>query len=1431
MSLRALNQNERPELLEHATYFRSPINVLIASLEADTSADHTLHDVLDAYATFSLRIKAVSSLLSQAKDYVALRYLKSNVTSLARCIQRDLRRALREPFTSDSHTKGVGTASSTVFPTPGSSSAAVNTIRDIAAICHHALQLLSDIFHFPGLFSLFPQSVLTQLLKDVIVISRHPELPILDDEKTRTLATWSLSILKLPKTVIAASADSLQVLLEGMSASACPAMLCNVVHNLLSRYPETFMSASTKLLPDILSRAASFDASVRMNAATALAGYALGRLSIPPSRLETVSSETSSAVRRFLRSLPQKNSTAPGPSRHPHEIFSDYLTRAAQSDVAASEAQGSRWATTIVCALTVLSGQGIFSGTRMVKLVLETIERINKGKTAIVVDLVASAWKSLVWAFLRLQTDLANVANPSAERHRAKVTAREAAFGIVRQELRGGAGACLVAGLVYQARASHTLPPWPVPDHNIQWALAVLKDMVVYPSKSVFNDALHLLSRITGGVGASAQSPVSAGGSDWNPNDIVVKEVLSRHMLNADAKAFVSALHAANKFDPAVVRPVSETDLIAHWDELAEIWTLAMNRALHMSDAASPVPDVLGSVWQALLLVQTQLTQENGHLTTPPAFTTKAVSIVSGFLEWQPLETANASSLPVYERQRRALSTCRQLWGVMRNVFSEAWLSSAAESLITTVLQHGYDLSNGNVKSAWSELCSALVLACAPALMARLVVEDDEHRLMDIKRELWRVTARQWPSINPYPSVEETVTFLAIPLRNWGMDHEELPAWFSVFDCATERAMSTAANPLEMYDALVRQVSTETAQKRFLEQPELATHLLSRLRLSSLTTSSPSAFLQAVDGFLHSLYCALPERVAAALQLLKQIHRIIEECPPDALVSSLSILSNGLAIWIADEKELLLVEEYNNIVIQIYCDALRVLRDLRFDLEMLTSLAHFLYSAFVRIPEPARGPLAFIDFWTSVQPAFQDMRGSYPEEIKTALYACRHAFGANLPDDFSFDTESYTDSQVEASPVKSEALTPRSARGGIVVTSRRTTSPVVSPKIPYGPSLAYRNPLAVHHVSPSPVRQIGGDAVSSDFLPSSPTDAARVRRMAGRSTSRVAHERAVAPLERPAKRRKASGSPQDSRSAGSGGLRSSPAHTGRSASARTSSSRSTPRATGKSKGKQRATDRSSVSPRKADPVALPSSDDYDAWEAPICDVQELSDEVPDSQPSDAADDDDSLIPGFMKAGRHDAEDDERRYARSDDTTILDEYGLPVVPDLSDEGEYEDEDQDTQPKLGKRPRPRSPTRMHTAPADLQHSHPHPNAGTDSGTRLHSHDGDAPPEAEARKGTLRRARTASARLEELRHVYDALREDGSQLAVDEIAAASALTSRLGAMLSEKLERRLHDGSVASSGRSASEGARSSGGEGRAKRVRREGGDGKGKGKGRE
>lgn len=347
-----------------------------------------------------------------------------------------------------------------------------------------------------------------------------------------------------------------------------------IIHNLLSNFPDTFFQRSAALLPEILPRMVSSDTSSRMDATIALAGYALARLSI---RSAMTAPDTLAAVHDFIRSQLPRN--RPTKTNQTSKLLLDYFALAAKGHSTSTDGLGPRWAITAICCLTVLSGPGIFIGTRPMKLVLDTVAGVAR-RGATMANLVACAWRCMIWAFLQI---------PSEEPAGRRPSLHEGAFDVVKQDPRGGAGVCLVAGLLYLAHGTPTSRA--VLDRNLHRALVILKDLITHHSQAVYYDGLALLGRLTSGIGVSAEiSTVSADEEGWHPNDIVPKAFLSRHILKCDAKSYDAALEDAQRFDVSVVHSFTEAEIVDHWDSLAEIWTLAVERELGAQGATFSLP-------------------------------------------------------------------------------------------------------------------------------------------------------------------------------------------------------------------------------------------------------------------------------------------------------------------------------------------------------------------------------------------------------------------------------------------------------------------------------------------------------------------------------------------------------------------------------------------------------------------------------------------------------------------------------------------------------------------------------------------------------------------------------------------------------------------------------------------------------------------------
>ena len=136
--------------MDDPSCLRSPVLVLTDSLRDQSPV--SIHDLLDAYATFALRIRIHGQLLSVSDTLLpALAFLRTRKDDFVCALRRDVRLAHTDPFPA-------------LFPPddirfePGIhlniSIPAMQYARDSSSLCHHALCALTTIFRFPAFFSI-----------------------------------------------------------------------------------------------------------------------------------------------------------------------------------------------------------------------------------------------------------------------------------------------------------------------------------------------------------------------------------------------------------------------------------------------------------------------------------------------------------------------------------------------------------------------------------------------------------------------------------------------------------------------------------------------------------------------------------------------------------------------------------------------------------------------------------------------------------------------------------------------------------------------------------------------------------------------------------------------------------------------------------------------------------------------------------------------------------------------------------------------------------------------------------------------------------------------------------------------------------------------------------------------------------------------------
>jgi hypothetical protein len=90
----------------------------------------------------------------------------------------------------------------------------------------------------------------------------------------------------------------------------------------------------------------------------------------------------------------------------------------------------------------------------------------------------------------------------------------------------------------------------------------------------------------------------------------------------------------------------------------------------------------------------------------------------------------------------------------------------------------------------------------------------------------------------------------------------------------------------------------------------------------------------------------------------------------------------------------------------LYADTLTKLRNHPLSADLLQALAPFFASAFVRIPSPAFGPLAFQAFWKATYHEKEEFFRDIPPKLRACLKAFDDAYGDNLAAGLSHDSDS-----------------------------------------------------------------------------------------------------------------------------------------------------------------------------------------------------------------------------------------------------------------------------------------------------------------------------------------------------------------------------------------------------------------------------------------
>ncbi|KAG2151294.1 hypothetical protein DEU56DRAFT_777115 [Suillus clintonianus] len=981
--------------LHDPTYLKSPVQCIVNSLEPNSLLSN--HDLLDAYSTFSNRIRAEAQKLQQSSASLpALEFLRMKTHALSQALRRDISLAHIDPFVLPRiFTPGESTPS-----VPRQSNAdVVKHAGDSSALCQQALCALSVVFRFHHLYSLFSGPDISSLLAEILDITLSRRLPILNSAKIFSIALWILRSQRLPQSSLSPRAsDIVSVLRSALHiqpniqpfAQHAEDGLKGICH-LLEFYPTTFFIYAIQLLPSVLSHLLCNSSAVRLQAALALGRIALNLLD---NSLD-ISPDHRKAVSDFVLDFLDKQCARTTSSQIPE------LQRIAQAAMSVEEepelAEGPVWFLSMIASLIILSDHCLFSHFGVFKFVTRLTGLALAHRRSVVRALVPHLFLCIVIVFARIPDE--------------DVRTKEAIFHLLDREPGGGLGVALVTVLMNTSTAdSLSLSEQNTSFDAVPKALTLVHEMSCNSDKRTSSDSLSLLHSLMGGVGAHAQSTLGMTAS--RPR--LPTPLFDGSLITASWDRLKSILRSIHHPLATEVRHLSEAEIIFHGTILRSTWAqLAQSRISY----ERCLPPNLIHIWQSLLLVESHLTQGFHHLTTSADFAEEAALVVVGFIPETPENPEETDSMLSVMAQVRALAAITQLWSVMKNVFASQSLSTAAKIILTNLLKHDFCLSNESVRDQWSKLCADLVVAAMPLWTQELFALTSSQMTETITRQLWLLVAQSLVSQSEISCWRDIVKLLVVPLGSWTMSDVELGVWNSLLQKTITCAGQDSAASSTVVDAIAQAVLPVACVDRVLFLQIPLSHLLSCF-IPDASLCPPDSLLSVVNSVLQSTYKTSAELMNGSLQLLHSIQTTIVVSSSDHVLRIIELLRAGLQLWIEDKEEVLTEHEFNSVIMPLYSDTLAVLERHPLSLDFLNSVEYFLAAGFSRIIAPALAPLAFERFWRATYHAQHQFSSDIPEGVMSVLKVFTTVFGGDLLAGFPSDSQSTTSVDFPSSPIR-----------------------------------------------------------------------------------------------------------------------------------------------------------------------------------------------------------------------------------------------------------------------------------------------------------------------------------------------------------------------------------------------------------------------------
>lgn len=322
---------------------------------------------------------------------------------------------------------------------------------------------------------------------------------------------------------------------------------------------------------------------LRLRAAYALTGFAHAALWSHDAGTDgTARSVLRDVVVRFAKPQSARSKPQDQPAR---QTLRDLITAAIPISKHTPCGADVSWAFSVLGCLTVLADGHFFASPHLLKLVVAALPGVRGHPWKPLGPLHSLVWRCLVWAYARTASLNEYPATKDPEDD-PKESFRAKVFEIVRQDGTHGARSALVYALLggetvhASPRSGEAAPN----GSNVRKAILVVRDLIMSSSKSLHAEGTALLKQLTSAVVVAASDRPAT----YDPQRILPRSLLSGALVDVQPDRVHRVLRTMETFDISSVRPLTDTEVESHRDDLVSVWELAMKRAVEETGGLSP---------------------------------------------------------------------------------------------------------------------------------------------------------------------------------------------------------------------------------------------------------------------------------------------------------------------------------------------------------------------------------------------------------------------------------------------------------------------------------------------------------------------------------------------------------------------------------------------------------------------------------------------------------------------------------------------------------------------------------------------------------------------------------------------------------------------------------------------------------------------------